>query len=277
MHTPSQRSINPVLFILTGAILIWAAAQRYCMPAPPFAHPDSMGFLKPPLNYLANGDLSLGFSSFPYPLWVFAHIKIVGTLNSLPAFQHIIGLITGLLWMSSWLLITRHERSRSKDLIRYAVGLAILALYLSAQATKYYEHYIGPESLASFGIAFILWALVKLWSKNTLPRMRTPLFACIAIANVLLYLTLPKWGLSLPLTLGLAVLALSISQTIKKSLFKGITFVILGAILTGLIWIPNSKLLERSQDRMKYYPLLALLYFNADSVEEIWEGRSRPW
>ncbi len=42
--------------------------------------------------------------------------------------------------------------------------------------TKYFEHYIGPESLASFGIAFILWALIQLWDTSSKHGRRIVLF-----------------------------------------------------------------------------------------------------
>lgn len=181
-------------------IAIFAAASwlRFRMPPLPLGTPDTWGYLFPALSGLAGeGMPETNARGIAYPLFLRIVLGATGNFPSVVFVQHLLGLLSGVLWWISWNLWTEWLPERMKTPARWC-GMAGLALYLCNAGTIFYESTLRPEGIFPFfalsGIA-ATWMFVRARWANPSPAAAP--WGMLAVLFPLICLSLkPGWGLA---------------------------------------------------------------------------------
>jgi hypothetical protein len=147
--------VSSLLFAVLG-VAIWL---RTLAPGIPISDPDTWGYLYPALSELAG----LGFQQthgrgIIYPLFLLGILKLTGSFFSIVFFQHLIGILSGLLWWAVWREWQKWLPVKLSGIFWVqCFGLIFLASYLWNANTIFYEEAIRPESIFPF------FALVQIY------------------------------------------------------------------------------------------------------------------
>lgn len=209
------------------------------MPGLPLADPDTWGYLNPALQHLAgNGMPQTACRSIAYPLFLRAVLGVSGGFDSIAFAQHILGLISGVVWILAF-RVWRGFLPAETWLRSFSGWCAAvcLALYLCNPSTLAFESQIRPESIFPFfGLSQITATLIFIRIHRT--QRGSPACILSAAASALLAavcLSLkPSWGLAalVPLT----VIAASILSFGNRLSLLGRVGPALAALLTLVFW-----------------------------------------
>lgn len=181
-------------------IAIFAAATwlRFRMPLLPLGTPDTWGYLFPALSGLAGeGMYETNARGIAYPLFLRIVLGAAGNFPAVVLVQHLLGLLSGVLWWIAWNLWVEWLPERMKIPARWG-GMAGLALYLCNAGTIFYESTLRPEGIFPFfalsGIA-ATWMFVRARWAN--PSPVAALWGMLSVLFPLICLSLkPGWGLA---------------------------------------------------------------------------------
>lgn len=180
------------------ALAVW---QRATMPWLPLADPDTWGYLNPAFQHLAGeGMVQTHCRSIAYPLFLRLVFGISGDFQSIALAQHILGLLSGVVWLAAfrgWIAWLPGEMSRSIGARWFAAFC--LGAYLCNPATLAFESQIRPEAvfpLFALGqIAATLAFIRTRWSGG--PAAWHVGFAAISVLLGAVCLGLkPSWGIA---------------------------------------------------------------------------------
>lgn len=163
-----QRRPRYILFLLVFVIgiAVWFRANA---PGIPISDPDTWGYLNPALSEISgNGFQQTHGRGIAYPLFLLGILESTKTFFSIPFFQHLAGVLSGLVWWAVW---REWQNWLPKNLAGIfwiqAIGVIFLASYLWNANTIFYEEAIRPESifpiLALAQIYFCLLYARVLW------------------------------------------------------------------------------------------------------------------
>ena len=137
-----------LVFLVIG-IGIWL---RTLAPGVPISDPDTWGYLNPAVSKISG----LGFQQthgrgIAYPLFLLGLLKSTGTFFSIPFFQHLVGILSGILWWAIWREWQKWLPKNLRGLFWIqCLGILFLAAFLWNANTIYYEEAIRPESIFPF-------------------------------------------------------------------------------------------------------------------------------
>lgn len=220
-----------ICLIVIFAIAAWL---RFRLPLLPLGTPDTWGYLFPALSGLAGeGMPETNARGIAYPLFLRIVLGASGSFPAVAFVQHLLGLLSGILWWLSWNLWAEWLPERMKNPARWC-GLAGLALYLCNAGTIFYETTLRPEGIFPFfalsGIA-TTWMFVRARWAN--PSPVAALWGMSAVLFSLICLSLkPGWGLAalIPIMIVCASLAGNFPL-----LWRSSTAIL--CVLTAAFWI----------------------------------------
>jgi hypothetical protein len=137
------------LLLLVLGIAVWL---RTLAPGIPISDPDTWGYLYPALSELAG----LGFQQTHgrgifYPLFLLVVLKFTNSFFSILVAQHVVGILSGLLWWAVWREWQKWLPSKISGVFWVQfIGLVFLVSYLWSANTIFYEQAIRPESIFPF-------------------------------------------------------------------------------------------------------------------------------
>src|SRR5947209_5856158 len=148
-------------FLLLALIFYSAAVTRFKLPGLPIAGRDAWGYFHPAVSKFAGGEFVHTFGrNFVYPGFLFAILRLTGSLRAIGFVQHLLGLATGALLVACWQRLQRFVRVVPKSIYALA-GLAVAAIYLRSSRPIQFEQDLRPEAITPFfAILNILLSLV---------------------------------------------------------------------------------------------------------------------
>jgi hypothetical protein len=140
--------------ILAGLLLVFLIAGwlRTIIPSIPISDPDTWGYLYPALSELSG----LGFQQthgrgILYPLFLLVVLKFTSSFSSIVIAQHVVGILSGLLWWAVWREWQKWLPSKLSGIFWVqSIGLVFFASYIWSANTIFYEQAIRPESIFPF-------------------------------------------------------------------------------------------------------------------------------
>lgn len=197
----SERVRGAAIFVVLCGILGFAAWQRFSLPAVPIPDPDTWGYLRPALTWLAgDGMVQTAARGIVYPVFLLVPLAWNGGFGSIVVAQHVAGLLSGVAWWWVWTELTRHLPDDGiRRWLAPAIGLAALFAYLCATQRAVDELRLRPEAIfpllgllelgACLGYMRARWVDSALW--------RGVIWAGAAMFLALVcYSTKPSWGLA---------------------------------------------------------------------------------
>lgn len=206
------------VWLLAAAwIVVQAVRVRLALPQWPLIAPDSFFYILPSVN---DGFYNIGPRTFVYPMFCRILYSTTGDWRSLPAAQHMLGLLGPSLLLFAWCLLgARIWVSRVARASHEALGLALPLLLLPSAIYVTYEQQIVVESLNAFFQCALAALLCVLWLPMT-PRRRLLLACLTASLGVFMYFANPRWGAAAPLVVALALLASFLGRDRSRSWFR---------------------------------------------------------
>jgi len=223
-----------MLRISLAIVFALAAWLRFRLPQLPLGTHDTWGYLYPALSGLAGeGMPETNARGIAYPLFLRLVLGTFSNFSAVAVTQHLLGLLSGLLWWWSWNLWVAWLPDSSRQSARWC-GVGGLALYLCNAQTIFYETTLRPEGIFPFvalaGVGTMLAFVRARWVERAL---RSAWWAGLAILSSLVCLSLkPSWGLAagVPVVLIASSLAGSFPPV-----WRGATAALCG--LVGVLWV----------------------------------------
>ena len=240
----------------SALIVIFALAAWYRIKCPgiPISDPDTWGYLYPGLSDLAgSGFQQTHGRGIAYPLFIKWILQSTESFFAIPAIQHIMGVLSGLIWWLIWKEWVKWLPANWRNTLGInIVGLLFLALYLWNANAITSEEMIRPEGI------FPLLSLMQTFLCISYARLRwkeDSLFgSCItgALAVLMGFICIsakPSWGFAglVPIVFTLAGsiaplrLARLPSRILPLALGCALVFVWLDCIPKWTRWIIDSS------------------------------------
>lgn len=256
-------------YAIFGMVLILAAIRRFSLPAVPFADGDIFGYFLPAVRLAEEGTLfHQGTRSFVYPMLIAGLMKLSGTVTIIPAVQHIMGLLTGVIIFS---VFEQPPFSKLKTAnlgkVMVAVQFCCSSFFLLASSIWQYEHFITSQALCTLLLVAQLWLLVKLIAGANSERINFRYGSAIVFLALFTFILSPRMGFALPLMV-LIVLAEFYRHhiPIKRWLLPMALPVVL---FVSFIWIPEQYLARKYDPYTFEFPFKQFFYTHADMAKTL--------
>ena len=186
-------------FVLIAFVLGIAVWLRTLAPGVPISDPDTWGYLNPAVSEISG----LGFQQthgrgIAYPLFLLVVLESTQNFFSIPFFQHLVGILSGLLWWAVWREWQKWLPKNLRGIFWIqCLGVVFLAAFLWNANTIFYEEAIRPESVFPF-LALTQTYLCMVYARvRWLGGSRWLLMAAgsLAMLSALICLSAkPSWG-----------------------------------------------------------------------------------
>ncbi|MFZ4780264.1 MAG: hypothetical protein ACOYM3_33335, partial [Terrimicrobiaceae bacterium] len=209
-----MRSLVPWLYVLLFVVLLAClAGQKFSQPLTPVYDPDTPGYLIPALSQLSGDGLQQTQGrSFFYPALVLGLLKFTGNLESIVIAQHVISLLTAVVWMALWVVWCSFlPRSLTRLLLTPLIGLAAVGFYMAGAETILFGLQVRPEAVfplaASLQILCLMIYIKARWPVSGEPDTSVALAsgAAAVVFTVAAYSLKQSWGFATllsPMMLG---------------------------------------------------------------------------
>jgi hypothetical protein len=245
---------SPLVWSLLFAIFILATWFRSKCPGIPISDPDTWGYLYPALSEISG----LGFQQthgrgIAYPLFLLVVLESTQNFFSIPFFQHLVGILSGLLWWAVWQEWQKWLPKNLQGILWIqCFGVVFLAAFLWNAHTIFYEEAIRPESVFPF-LALTQTYLCMVYARvRWLNGSRWLLMAAgsLAMLSALICLSAkPSWGFAAVVpfllvavgTLGTMEWTRLAPRIASLALGFALVFVWIKILPSALGWIPDER------------------------------------
>ncbi len=256
-----------------AVILAYGAWLRSAWPPVPVSDPDTWGYLHLALSKL----LGLGFShtygrNFLYPGWVYLCLRVGGSFSAIWWAQHALGLATGaVLWgtWNRWRAWFSHPRL--PGWLLDAIGLSMVAFYVSSTTAILFEQEIRPESIFPFFAllaVFLNLEFLRAWFVRREMASAALLAGAVVFDAILAYQLKPSFGLAFGVALSPLLAAIAQPRSTwrwRLSLAGGAA---LGLLLAGLLVLwPEHEMAKDDESSTLFLPE-TLLTVHADVIRD---------
>jgi len=260
------------LYWAVVAFLFGAGAfERFTLPATPFSDPDTWGYLYPALSGLTRGVFVHTYGrTFVYPLFVYGILGGFHDFVYVSAFQHLLGLLSGVLLLASWrgLSPLLPDCALVRSWHRY-LGLLALAVFLLSKTSLLMEHSIRPEAVFPFFAILCLWLALRTWrafQKGGNPKSAFFWGIALVYDSILLYFIKPSWGFGV--FFSMAPLLVSLFQLKGRPGYKVLVLLVPALLAYVTLFVPERRLVrEYDPGSDRFLPSL-LLSVHADIIRD---------
>jgi len=275
--------------LLFVVLLAWTAGQKFSQPLTPVYDPDTPGYLVPALLQLSGEGLQQTQGrSFFYPALVLGLLRLTGDLKSIVIAQHVVSLLTAVVWMATWVVWCSFlPRSWTRLLLAPLLGLAALGFYLAGAETVLFGLQIRPEAVFPLAASLQILCLM-VFIKTRWPSAGEPDFFLVVasgagavVFTVAAYSLKQSWGFATllsPLVLGLGILVHRRGQSFPAAAAP----LVLGGLLALLFLAGVPAALHwKSDTTSKFFLPMNLFAVHADIISDglradVAAGRATP-
>jgi hypothetical protein len=244
------KTVTSLLLLVIG-IAIWL---RTLAPGIPISDPDTWGYLYPALSELGG----LGFQQTHgrgifYPLFLLIVLKLTSSFFSIVVAQHVVGILSGLLWWAVWREWQKWLPSKLSGVFWVqSIGLVFLASYLWNANTIFYEQAIRPESIFPFlALAQIYFCLVyaRAWWIGSSSWLLLAAGSLAMLSAPICVSAKPSWGFAAGIPFALVAAGVFFTNS-KHGLTTRVLPLVFGFFLVflwgnflppALAWIPDER------------------------------------
>ena len=228
-----------LVWLLLFAVFVTALFLRLSLPGLPLTDPDTWGYLFPALSEMSgSGFLQTHGRGIFYPLFLLGILEASHDLFAIVSVQHLLGLLSGILWWLAWILWTDWlPGSLGRAFWVRCIGIFFLALYLWNARAIIYESSIRPEGVFPFlALAQVCLCLLYARSRWRKPDAVLMIFsgAAAILSAVLCLSAKPSWGLAALVPLALVVVGLFGNGTGKILFLRTVTLAL--GLLVVVVW-----------------------------------------
>jgi hypothetical protein len=271
------------LLLLVLGIAIWL---RSLAPGIPISDPDTWGYLYPALSELAGqGFQQTHGRGIVYPLFLLAVLKFTGSFFSIIFAQHIVGILSGLVWWAVWREWQKWLPTKLSGVFWVqSIGLVFVALYLWSANTIFYEQAIRPESIFPFlALVQIYFCMLyaRAWWFGSSKWLIVMAGSLAMLSAPICVSAKPSWGFAAGVPFLLVAAGVFFKSSNHSLIIRGLTLAIgfsmvflwLKLLPSALGWIPD--------ERSKGFLPATLFTVHAPTISKaihsrVQEGKSTP-
>src|SRR5205809_2136263 len=256
-----------VYYIALALIVLLAAYERFHLPPPPLADPDSWGYLGPAVLKLGGEGFQHTYSrNFLYPGFLLLILGLTNNFGAITIIQHLLGLGTGGLMIGCWAKtrrFVRHISPRMHD----ALGLAVGAIYLLSRQPIEYEHLLRPQAITPFFAILNILLTLHFFDmrRREGPSWSGAIIAALVLVSSILLVTLRA---SFALTILFSGLPVLIALFDRRETWPRRAVVILVPLITAAVVLRTEQILAKSDPQAKWWLPTTLFTIHANLIAQ---------